>query len=326
MRRIHLMMMAAALAVAAYGCGSKDAAGSAVEASSPETTVAASADTTVDEPIDSTTTQLTETKKMDKTNAAPVTKHSGDAIVEIKTSEGTIKAVLFGDTPKHRDNFLKLADENYYDGVLFHRVIKDFMVQTGDPDSKGAPSGKMLGQGGPGYTIEAEIVYPKHFHRYGALAAARTADQVNPERRSSGSQFYIVTGEKYNQSKMQQLDKQLQMAQQQEIFNRLAAERRDQIMKLRRERDQQGLQALQEELVALVEKEAAANPLRLTPEQKAAYGEVGGTPHLDNQYTVFGQVTEGMDVVEKIQNAATDGSDRPRKDIRIEKVTVLERP
>ena len=116
-----------------------------------------------------------------------------DAIVEIETTEGPIKVLLYGDTPAHQANFLKLAKEGFYDGVLFHRVIKDFMVQTGDPNSKDAAPGAQLGAGDPGYTIEAEILYPKHYHKYGALAAARTGDAVNPERRSSGSQFYIVT-------------------------------------------------------------------------------------------------------------------------------------
>ena len=119
-------------------------------------------------------------------------------VVDIQTSLGDIKVKLYDDTPIHRDNFLKLVNEGYYDGVLFHRVIKDFMVQTGDPDSKDAVPGQRLGAGSPDYTLEAEIDYPKHFHKYGALAAARTGDAVNPERRSSGSQFYIVTGEKYS--------------------------------------------------------------------------------------------------------------------------------
>ena len=120
--------------------------------------------------------------------------------VLIKTSLGDITVELYNETPKHRDNFVKLVNEGYYDGVLFHRVIKDFMVQTGDGNSKTATKTQMLGDGDPGYTIEAEFVYPKYFHKYGALAAARTGDQVNPERRSSGSQFYIVTGQKYPES------------------------------------------------------------------------------------------------------------------------------
>lgn len=247
----------------------------------------------------------------------------GDVLVEIKTTEGDLTVRLFGDTPRHRDNFVKLAKEGYYNGVLFHRVINEFMVQTGDPDSKTAPAGKMLGSGGPGYDIEAEIVYPTHFHKRGALAAARQGDQVNPERRSSGSQFYIVTGKAYNDSTLNQMERQLQMMQKQNIFNDLAREHRDSIMTLRRNRDQAGLQALQDELVAISEKKAAEAPARLTAEQREAYTTTGGTPHLDNQYTVFGEVVDGMDVIDKIEKVETDSHDRPLKDVKILSMRVL---
>lgn len=247
----------------------------------------------------------------------------GDVLVEIKTTEGDLTVRLFGDTPRHRDNFVKLAKEGYYNGVLFHRVINEFMVQTGDPDSKTAPAGKMLGSGGPGYDIEAEIVYPTHFHKRGALAAARQGDQVNPERRSSGSQFYIVTGKAYNDSTLNQMERQLQMMQKQNIFNDLAREHRDSIMTLRRNRDQAGLQALQDELVAITEKKAAEAPARLTAEQREAYTTTGGTPHLDDQYTVFGEVVDGMDVIDKIEKVETDSHDRPLKDVKILSMRVL---
>lgn len=247
----------------------------------------------------------------------------GDVLVEIKTTEGNLTVRLFGDTPRHRDNFVKLAKEGYYNGVLFHRVINEFMVQTGDPDSKTAPAGKMLGSGGPGYDIEAEIVYPAHFHKRGALAAARQGDQVNPERRSSGSQFYIVTGKAYNDSTLNQMERQLQMMQKQTIFNDLAREHRDSIMTLRRNRDQAGLQALQDELVAITEQKAAEAPARLTAEQREAYTTIGGTPHLDNQYTVFGEVVDGMDVIDKIEKVETDSHDRPLKDVKILSMRVL---
>lgn len=247
----------------------------------------------------------------------------GDVLVEIKTTEGDLTVRLFGDTPRHRDNFVKLAKEGYYNGVLFHRVINEFMVQTGDPDSKTAPAGKTLGSGGPGYDIEAEIVYPTHFHKRGALAAARQGDQVNPERRSSGSQFYIVTGKAYNDSTLNQMERQLQMMQKQNIFNDLAREHRDSIMTLRRNRDQAGLQALQDELVAITEKKAAEAPARLTSQQREAYTTTGGTPHLDNQYTVFGEVVDGMDVIDKIEKVETDSHDRPLKDVKILSMRVL---
>lgn len=256
-------------------------------------------------------------KKMSDQTTAVQTAANADAFVEIQTSEGDITVRLFGDTPKHRDNFLKLVKDGYYDNVLFHRVINEFMVQTGDPESKSAPVGKMLGSGGPGYTLDAEIVYPAHFHKRGALAAARQGDQVNPERRSSGSQFYIVTGKAYNDSTLSQMERQIDMMQKQQIFNDLTKQYKDSIMNMRRNRDQAGLQALQEELIAITEKKAAENPASLTPAQREAYTTQGGTPHLDGQYTVFGEVVSGMDVVDKIEKAETDGNDRPVKDIRI---------
>ena len=263
-------------------------------------------------------------RKMNKTEnaAAAAQTAGGDALVLLETSEGNIKVRLFGDTPKHRDNFLKLVKEGYYNGVLFHRVINEFMVQTGDPDSKNAPAGKALGAGGPDYTLEAEIVYPKHYHKRGALAAARQGDQVNPERRS---QFYIVTGKAYNDSTLKQMERQLQMMQKQQIFNELTKQHKDSIMAMRRNRDQAGLQKLQDELVAITEQKAAENPAALTSEQREVYATQGGTPHLDNQYTVFGEVVEGMDVVDKIEKAETDGRDRPVSDIRIISAKVVDK-
>lgn len=244
-------------------------------------------------------------------------KAAGDVMVDIKTSVGDIRVLLYGETPKHRDNFVKLVEDGFYEGVLFHRVINQFMIQTGDPDSKGAPAGKMLGSGGPGYDIDAEIVYPRYFHKRGALAAARQGDEVNPGRRSSGSQFYIVTGNVYNQGQLGQMQKQLEYQQKQSIFNELAAQYRDSIMNMRRNRDQAGLQALQEELVAKTEAEAAKKPAKFTEAQVEAYTTVGGTPHLDGTYTVFGEVIDGMDVVSKIETTATGAHDRPKEDIKI---------
>ncbi len=244
---------------------------------------------------------------------------SNSVVVDITTTLGDIKVLLYGDTPKHRDNFVKLVNEGFYNGVLFHRVINEFMVQTGD---KTAAPGQMLGSGDPGYTLEAEFVYPKHFHKRGALAAARTGDEANPERRSSGSQFYIVTGKAYNEGQLDQMEKQMQMMQQQDIFNKLVAERRDTVMALRRNRDQAGLQKLQEELIAITEKQAAENPVKMTPEQRQAYTTVGGTPHLDGAYTVFGEVLEGMDVVDKIQKVETGAADRPVEDVKIIKMSI----
>ncbi|MDE6716757.1 MAG: peptidylprolyl isomerase [Muribaculaceae bacterium] len=236
-------------------------------------------------------------------------------VVDIKTTAGDIKVKLYDDTPRHRDNFLKLVNEGYYDGVLFHRVIKDFMIQTGDPDSKDAAPGKMLGSGSPDYTIEAEILYPKHFHKYGALAAARTGDQVNPERRSSGSQFYIVTGNKYSERDMERMAAQMTEQRKMDYFNGLRKKNIEKIRTLQMAGDREALEALRQEMIK--ETEANVTDEGLPAEIKEAYTTVGGTPHLDGQYTVFGEVLEGMDTVEKIQDAATDRTDRPTEDIRV---------
>lgn len=248
---------------------------------------------------------------------------TSDVIVDIETTVGTITVRLYGDTPKHRDNFVKLVNEGFYNGTLFHRVINEFMVQAGDPDSKGAPAGKMLGSGDPGYTIEAEFDYPNHFHKRGALAAARTGDQMNPEKRSSGSQFYIVTGKTYNESTLDQMEHQLQMAQKQGIFNELAKQNAEKIKEMRLNRDQEGLAKLQEELLAITETKAAENPATIPANVREAYKEVGGTPHLDRNYTVFGEVIKGMDVVDKIQNVETDRNDRPKEDIIITSMSIV---
>jgi len=251
--------------------------------------------------------------------------------VKIQTMLGDIVVRLYDETPIHRDNFVKLVKDGYYDGTLFHRVIKDFMIQGGDPDSKGAPAGKMLGVGGPDYTLEAEIK-GGIFHKRGALAAARQGDEVNPERRSSGSQFYIVWGQVYNEGQLRQFSKQLKMQQVQQAFNALAASHRDEIMQMRRERlrvgdgtsgirNRAGLQELQEKLAAEAEKQVKGGGL--TEEQQKIYSTIGGTPHLDGQYTVFGEVEEGLDVVEMIQGTATGRGDRAIDDIEM-RITVIE--
>lgn len=242
--------------------------------------------------------------------------------VRIQTTLGDITVRLYDETPLHRDNFVKLAKEGYYDGTLFHRVIKDFMIQGGDPDSKGAPAGKMLGVGGPDYTIEAEIKSGL-YHKRGALAAARQGDEVNPERRSSGSQFYIVWGQVYNEGQLRQFSKQMEMQQMQTVFNALAKEHHDEIMQMRRERNRAGLQELQEKLAAEAEAQVKAQGAGMTDELRAIYSTVGGTPHLDGQYTVFGEVEEGLDIVEMIQQAATARGDRPVDDIEM-RVMVIE--
>lgn len=236
---------------------------------------------------------------------------------------GDIVVRLYDETPAHRDNFLKLASQGFYNGTLFHRVIKDFMIQGGDPDSKGAPKGRQLGAGDVGYTIPAEF-NPALFHKRGALCAARQGDNVNPERRSSGCQFYIVWGKKYSDGEIGQLAKQMFVQAEQQVFDSLVMQHRSEIMDMRRNRDREGLMALQDKLVAEAEAEVKAKGLgKMSDEQKKIYSTIGGTPFLDGQYTVYGEVETGLDVVETIQQAVTDRGDRPVDDIEM-KVTVLE--
>lgn len=245
------------------------------------------------------------------------TTNKNDVKVIMHTSMGDVTLLLYGDTPKHLANFVKLADEGYYNGLLFHRVIKDFMVQGGDPDSRNAAPGQTLGMGSPDYKIDAEIAWPRAFHKRGALAAAREGDQVNPLHKSSGSQFYIVTGRTFNDQQLNQMEQQLRHAATQEILDSLMVQNRDTIMTLRRNRDSAALQQLQTDLIEQAKKKAAENPVAFTEEMKKAYTTVGGTPHLDRAYTVFGEVIEGMDIIDKIQQVETDGRDRPVNDVRI---------
>ena len=248
-----------------------------------------------------------------------------ETVLKIETSMGDIKVKLYNETPKHRDNFIKLAKDGTYNGTLFHRVIKDFMVQAGDPESKNAPKGKMLGSGDVGYTVPAEFVYPKYFHKKGALSAARQGDEVNPKKESSGCQFYIVTGKVFNDSTLLNMEQQKNQNKVTEAFNALAQKHMKEIYKMRKANDQDGLYALQDTLFIQAEAVAAKQPdFHFTPEQIKAYTTVGGTPHLDGEYTVFGEVVEGMDIVDKIQQVKTDRSDRPEEDVKIINVSVIE--
>lgn len=195
--------------------------------------------------------------------------------VLMKTTMGDVRLELCDETPQHRDNFVKLVGEGYFDGVLFHRVIENFMIQGGDPDSRDAEPGQFLGDGGPDYTIPAEFCYPTLFHKRGALAAAREGDAVNPQMASSGSQFYIVWGKVFTDEELDSM--------QERIHNRVT----------------------------------------YTEEVREVYKTLGGTPHLDGAYTVFGYVSDGLEVVEAIQKVATDENDRPVEDVRIISATIL---
>lgn len=199
-----------------------------------------------------------------------------ETLVLIETDMGKIKVKLYNDTPLHRDNFIKNVQEHLYDGLLFHRVIRQFMVQAGDIHSKDAPADKHLGDGDPDYTIPAEIVYPKHYHKAGALCAARTADEVNPKRESSASQFYIVTGKFFTSMELDKMEKEKGM--------------------------------------------------KFTDEERHSYMLEGGRPDLDGQYTVFGEVVDGLKSVFKIQMIETNSEDdRPLKNIKIKTMKIVEK-
>ena len=244
--------------------------------------------------------------------------------VKIETTMGDIVVELYNETPKHRDNFIKLAKEGVYDSTLFHRVIRQFMIQAGDPESKHASDTAQLGGGDVGYTIPAEFE-PKFFHKKGALAAARMGDDVNPERESSGCQFYIVTGRKFREAQLLDMAGQKNNARMDTIFNQLARKHMKEIYKLRKANDQDGLLDLQDKLEAQAyELYKEEEPFMFTPEQISAYSTIGGAPHLDGAYTVFGQVVSGMETVEKIEGTNTGKADRPVENVRILKATVLE--
>lgn len=199
--------------------------------------------------------------------------------VLLQTSKGDIVVELYNETPRHRDNFLKLVKSGYYDGILWHRVIADFMIQTGDSTTRHAKPGVEVGDYDLDYRIPAEIVYPKYFHKRGALAAAREGDSVNPERKSSAAQFYIVWGAVYGNSSLDKVQARLD--------------------------------------------ETTGGKVKLTPEVREAYRMYGGTPHLDGQYTVFGEVVKGLNVVRDIDYVDTDDNDRPVWDVKIIKATVI---
>ncbi|MGQ1889606.1 peptidylprolyl isomerase [Thermophagus sp. OGC60D27] len=238
--------------------------------------------------------------------------------VLIKTPYGNMKVKLYDDTPKHRDNFLKLVEEGFYDQLLFHRVINGFMIQGGDPESKDAAKDARLGSGGPGYTLPAEINYPTHFHKKGALAAARQGDQVNPEKKSSGSQFYIVQGKSYSNEELSSMEEQLAQRRLQSKMYEMLTPYQDTLMAMRQKNDREGFEALISQIEQRA-KEALGDSASFSfPDQvREAYTSVGGTPFLDGEYTVFGEVIEGLDVIDSIASVATGAMDRPVDDMEM---------
>jgi len=244
-----------------------------------------------------------------------------DKVVLIETEFGNMKVKLYDQTPKHRDNFVKLADKGFFDGALFHRVIDGFMIQGGDPDSKEAKSGQRLGEGGPGYQIDAEFC-KELFHKRGVIAAAREGDKVNPERKSAGSQFYIAQGRIYKPEEIDNIVERINNKRRVMIFERLKEGKNKELEELKKTGDLIKLQEVVNSLNTEVDKIWEKDKLVLSDEQKKAYTTVGGIPHLDGQYTVFGEVIEGMDVVDKIAAVNKDNYDRPLKDLKM-KVKVL---
>jgi peptidylprolyl isomerase len=245
--------------------------------------------------------------------------------VRMQTNLGTITIKLYNETPLHRDNFIKLVKDGQYEGLLFHRVINEFMIQGGDVTSKNAPLNKQLGAGDLGYTVPAEFVYPRYFHKRGALCAARTGDDSNPEKASSASQFYIVTGKVYSEGEIKQLEKQKESRLKQAIFNRLQNENKTTIMQYYKSGDKDSLAIMRDTLIGKteIETEKRKEETKLTAQQREAYTTVGGVPFLDNEYTVYGEVTEGIEIVDKIQKVKTNSSDRPLENIVIEFMQII---
>ena len=245
-------------------------------------------------------------------------------LVRLETTLGNITVKLYNETPGHRDNFIKLVKEGAYDSTLFHRVIRSFMVQAGDPESKHASDTATLGNGDVGYTLPAEF-NPTLFHKKGALAAARQGDDVNPEKASSGCQFYIVTGKKFSQAQLINMENQINEARLDTSFNILARKHMKEIFKMRKAGDNEGLLELQDSLEAQARAEVAKEPrFKFSKQQIDAYTTLGGAPHLDGNYTVFGEVVDGMDIVDKIESVKTNRADRPVTDVRILKAVIAE--
>lgn len=251
-----------------------------------------------------------------------------DYVVTIKTNQGNMIAILYDETPKHKANFIKLAKEHYFDSLLFHRVIEGFMIQGGDPDSKKAQPGQNLGMGGPGYTVDAEF-NPQFFHEKGALSAARLGDQQNPAKASSGSQFYVVQGRVILPEDMDLLridQGKLNTGFQQIMQNPANKSLIDSLNMLYMAGDMPAYQRKVFSLVPRIEKETGMKIYKEVSEEKIkAYTTVGGAPHLDGDYTVFGKVISGLEVIDKIARLPRDNGDRPLEDVRMT-VTVEQMP
>lgn len=244
-------------------------------------------------------------------------------VVRIKTRFGDMKVVLYNETPLHRDNFLKLTKEGVFDSLLFHRVIKGFMVQGGDPQSKKATQDQMLGDGDLNYTVPAEI-RPGIIHKKGVIAAARNGDEVNPERRSSATQFYLAQGKVYKLDDIPAIELNLNNRAAESIFLKLKAEKIDTLMLFQMSHNKEGYDKLLDKLKQKAMSEVNNHPARLTKQQIETYTTIGGIPHLDGAYTVFGEVIEGTAIIDSIAAQPTGANDRPLENIRMKVELVKE--
>lgn len=244
--------------------------------------------------------------------------------VLLETSEGDVIIELYNETPAHRDNFVRLIQEGFYDDLLFHRVIKDFMIQGGDPQSREATPDQLLGAGDHGKKMASEFRYPQLFHKRGALAAAREGDDKNPEKQSSGCQFYIVWGKTFSDKELNEIERSRNEQILQQEVNRLFRENEARFNELEEKGDMMPLQLLMDSLRTAGKKVVDDSRLSVSiPDSiRHIYQTQGGSPWLDANYTVFGEVTKGLEVVGKIQSAPTDGTDRPIKDIKM-KISIL---
>lgn len=239
------------------------------------------------------------------------------SLVVISTDLGNMKLKLYKETPLHSANFLKLASSGYFNGVMFHRVINHFMIQGGDPESKNAIPGARLGNGGPGYTIPAEFV-PGLYHKKGALAAARTGDQINPKKESSGSQFYIVQGKKWRPGELDTLEMKMNSALKQNIYRDIFTSAQQELEKYKQEKKEDAFNKRFAQLQMKVDSVYNITPkIKFSEAQKKAYTTTGGYPPLDGSYTVFGEVIEGFDVLDRIAAVQTDKANRPVNDIKM---------
>ena len=252
------------------------------------------------------------------------TTNEATPIVALETTYGKIILKLYPETAKHRDNFLKLVNQGFYNGVLFHRVIANFMIQAGDPKSKIAAANAKLGAGDVGSTIPAEFVYPQYYHKRGALAAAREGDKRNPLKVSSGCQFYIVQGRVFAAEELQEMEKTNYLKLTEKLYQEAASVNQAQFNKLKIENNPAKLDALRDSLLNEVRNIIIKNPTyKFTEQQRKDYTTIGGTPHLDGNYTVFGEVIEGLDVVEKISKVQTAPNNRPVENIIVIKAEVV---